>query len=173
MIINHLVIRFVSSKRELIRRQTGIKSLEPGNIGKSKIAPSAVKLNAAKALSNYPHYRQDYNLRSGQKYGGDTRPERTGARLAASQPTRPTCDPPSRIATDRVDFSPTGRPIVSGPPRAARDGWSSAGGEPRLPRAAALARPEGINDLDLIWEADGTEHRRYNEIKKSAEDNAG
>ncbi len=39
--------------------------------------------------------------------------------------------------------------------------------------AAALARPEGIDDLDLIWEADGTEHRRYDEIKKPAEDNAG
>ena len=39
--------------------------------------------------------------------------------------------------------------------------------------ASALARPEGIDDLDLIWEADGAEHRRYEQIKKPVEDKAG
>ena len=34
-------------------------------------------------------------------------------------------------------------------------------------------RPEGIDDLDLIWEAEGAEHRRYEQIKKPTEDRAG
>jgi hypothetical protein len=39
--------------------------------------------------------------------------------------------------------------------------------------ASALARPEGIHDLDLAWEAGGAVHRRYEQIKKPTEDRAG
>lgn len=38
---------------------------------------------------------------------------------------------------------------------------------------AARARPEGFDDLDLIWEENGAELRRYEQIKKPTEDNAG
>jgi hypothetical protein len=34
----------------------------------------------------------------------------------------------------------------------------------------ARARPEGVDDLDLSWTADGADHRRYEQIKKPAED---
>lgn len=37
----------------------------------------------------------------------------------------------------------------------------------------ALARPEGADDLDLSWTVDGVVHRRYEQIKKPAEDEAG
>ena len=39
--------------------------------------------------------------------------------------------------------------------------------------ATAQARPEGIDDLDLIWVEGDTEHRRYEQIKKPQEDNDG
>jgi hypothetical protein len=38
---------------------------------------------------------------------------------------------------------------------------------------AARARPEGLDDLDLSWKADGVERRRYEQIKKPREDNDG
>src|SRR5690242_12296075 len=41
------------------------------------------------------------------------------------------------------------------------------------PNAVSLARPEGVDDLDLIWTADGVEHRRYQQIKKPREDRDG
>jgi predicted GNAT superfamily acetyltransferase len=37
----------------------------------------------------------------------------------------------------------------------------------------ATARPEGIDDLDLIWTADTVEYRRYVQIKKPKEDQYG
>src|SRR5882672_7271219 len=38
---------------------------------------------------------------------------------------------------------------------------------------SAKARPEGIDDLDLSWNADTAEHRRYEQIKKPTEDRDG
>ena len=38
---------------------------------------------------------------------------------------------------------------------------------------AAHVRPEGVDDLDLSWTANGLEHRRYVQIKKPAEDQGG
>jgi hypothetical protein len=39
--------------------------------------------------------------------------------------------------------------------------------------AAARARPEGIDDLDLTWNAEAGEQRRYEQIKKPTEDHDG
>jgi hypothetical protein len=41
------------------------------------------------------------------------------------------------------------------------------------PNAVSLARPEGVDDLDLIWTMDDVEHRRYEQIKKPREDRDG
>jgi len=39
--------------------------------------------------------------------------------------------------------------------------------------SAAQARPEGVDDLDLSWTVDGSEYRRYEQIKKPTEDRDG
>jgi hypothetical protein len=39
--------------------------------------------------------------------------------------------------------------------------------------ATAQVRPEGIDDFDLSWTANGIEHRRYEQIKKPTEDAEG
>lgn len=39
--------------------------------------------------------------------------------------------------------------------------------------ASAVVRPEGIDDLDLIWKADGKKYRQYEQIKKPTEDKKG
>ncbi|MEK1972780.1 hypothetical protein WOB87_06695 [Vibrio parahaemolyticus] len=40
-------------------------------------------------------------------------------------------------------------------------------------KSCAKARPEGLDDLDLSWNDDGTEHKQFIQIKKPAESNSG